>query len=131
MTKFQRALAVLAGLLLLIIGLRFLIWPLAAQHSFGLGKGDPGMGLHQAVGLRDLWLALLAIAFVWSKNWPALALWFAFGAAVCLGDAVIVAAEGARWPYIGFHVGSGIFCATLAALCFKASQRASGENHDA
>lgn len=123
MTKFQRALAVFAGLLLAVIGVRFLLWPDAAQFTFGLGKGDPGTGLHAAVGLRDLWLAALVLAFVVLKNWQAIALWFGFAAFVCLGDAVIVAGSGARWPFVAFHAGSGAICAFLALVAVRAGLR--------
>lgn len=121
-TKAARTIAILAGVLLAVIGVRFLVDPLEAQRTFGLGKGEAGVALHSAVGLRDLWLALLVIAFAWLKNWQALALWFTFGAAVCLGDALIVAGEGARWPYITFHVASGIVCAVLAAVALRAAR---------
>ncbi len=121
-TKAARTIAILAGVLLAVIGVRFLVDPLEAQRTFGLGKGEAGVALHSAVGLRDLWLALLVIAFAWLKNWQALALWFTFGAAVCLGDALIVAGEGARWPYITFHVASGIVCGVLAAVALRAAR---------
>lgn len=117
--------AVLAGVLLGVIGVRFLLVPMQAQYTFGLGKGDAGAALHHVIALRDLWLALLVLAFAWMGNWKALALWFAFGALVCFSDAAIVAAGAGRWPYVAFHAGSGIFCAVLASVAVRAAR---GEN---
>ncbi|HMN36315.1 MAG TPA: DUF4267 domain-containing protein [Hyphomicrobium sp.] len=122
LAKIVRVVAVLAGVLLAVIGARFLVDPLQAQRTFGLGKGDAGFALHWAIGLRDLWLALIVAAFAWLKNWQGLALWFAFGAAVCAGDGLIVAVAGARWPYIGFHMGSGMVCAGLAIAAWRAAR---------
>lgn len=123
--KPLRVLAVFAGVLLAVIGVRFLLDPVQAQRTFGLGKGEVGRALHSAVGLRDLWLALLALAFAWLKNWQGLALWFSIGALVCFGDAAIVAGAGARWPYIAFHVGSGVVCAGLAIVAWRSGGRTS------
>lgn len=123
-----RIAAVLAGLLLGLIGLRFLLDPVQAQRTFGLGKGETGQALHAAVGLRDVWLALLVLAFAWLCNWTALALWFGFGALVCFGDAAIVASAGGRWLYFAFHAVSGAACAFLALLAVRAGRsRAAGE----
>lgn len=123
-----RAGALVAGLLLAVIGVRFLVTPQAAQHTFGLGKGEAGLALHAAVGVRDLWLAGLVLAFAWLRNWAALALWFGLGSLVCFADAAIVAGEGARWPYIAFHAGSGVVCGGLALLAVRAGRGPGGQD---
>ena len=57
------ALGVFAGVVLAVIGVRFLVDPKAAQHTFGLGKGVLERELHQVIGIRDLWLGALAVLF--------------------------------------------------------------------
>ena len=130
-------LAGLAGALLAIIGIRFLIVPDRAAVTFGLLARPNGFQLHNVVALRDLWLGLLAIALAWFGEWRALALWFGLGALVCFGDAGIVVAAADKpllWvllPHYGkplevlFHMGSGVFCGVLAALCWRRALRGS------
>ena len=48
-----------------------------------------GHELYYIIGLRNVWLGLLAIAFAALREWRALALWFTFGAIVCFADASI------------------------------------------
>lgn len=122
--RIMLGMAVFAGALLAVIGARFLISPEAAARTFGLAGRPEGFELHHAVGLRDLWLGLLAVALAWARQWRALALWFAFGAAVCLGDAVIAGLSRGRWPAVAFHVASGIVCAVLALRLSVAARRA-------
>jgi hypothetical protein len=117
--KLLRLVGILAGVLLAVIGLRFLLWPLSAQKTFGLGRGDVGTDLHSIIGLRDLWLAGLALAFAWTKAWRALSLWFGLAALVCFADAVIVAAALGRSEYIAFHAGCGIASAIVAARLWR------------
>ena len=108
--------AALAGLALTIIGVRFLLWPESAVRFFGLGSRPLNFELHYVVALRDLWLGLLALGLVISREWRALALWLSLGAAVCFGDAIIVAAGQGKPASILFHVSSGVFCAALAGV---------------
>ncbi|MGQ0457661.1 MAG: DUF4267 domain-containing protein [Hyphomicrobium sp.] len=112
--RWIRAIAFLAGLLLAAIGIRFLIAPDRAAHTFGLAKDIAGFELHQVIGLRDLWLGALAMAFAALKEWRALALWFGFGAIVCFADAGIAAASSGRPEPVAFHVVCGFACAALA-----------------
>lgn len=117
--RVLRVIGIGAGLLLGVIGVRFLLVPEDAQRTFGLGMGEAGAALHTAIGARDLWLAALVLAFVLLKNWQALLAWFAFGAMVCFSDAALVASHGARWPYVAFHVGSGIVCIAVAGFVWR------------
>ena len=115
-------LAILAGAILLIIGIRFVVVPEAAQRTFGLPKQLSGTELHTLVGLRDIWLAGLAIAFAWLRQWRALALWLLMGAGICVADGVIVAiSSGNGWAMV-FHWGSGLFCLALGVLCWRIGQ---------
>jgi hypothetical protein len=116
-------LAALAGAVLTAIGLRFVIVPEDAARFFGLTGRPTGYQLHTVVGLRDLWLGLLVIAFVWLAEWRALTLWFALAALVCFGDAGIVAGAGGPALAIAFHSVSGVICAVLAALAFRRANR--------
>lgn len=106
-------LTVAASLLFVVIGVRFLVVPDGAARTFGLA---PALAheLHHMVGLRDLWLALLALAFALLREWRALALWFALGSLVCFADSLIVLMSSANPWAVGFHAGSGIFCLALA-----------------
>lgn len=116
-------LAAMAGAILTAIGLRFLIVPEEAARFFGLAGRPAGYHLHTVIGLRDVWLGLLAIGFVWLGEWRALTLWFGLGALVCFGDAGIVAGAGGRPLPIAFHLVSGIVCAVLAAVAFRRANR--------
>jgi hypothetical protein len=107
-------LGVFAGLLLALIGVRFMLVPRTAANNFGLAKDVTGFELHYVVGLRDVWLGLLAVAFAALREWRALALWLALGALVCFADAVVVATATGKPLAIAFHAGSGAFCALLA-----------------
>lgn len=112
-----------AGVLLAIIGARFLLDLKAAQHAFGLAQGALSHELHAVVGLRDLWLGCLAILLAWLKEWRALAMWLGLGAVVCVADASIVATTTGKLWAVGFHAGSGVFCGWLALACWRAHRR--------
>lgn len=103
-----------AGVVLAIIGIRFMIVPRTAAHNFGLAKEISGNELHYIVGLRDMWLGALAIFLAVLREWRALMLWFALAAIVCVADSVIAATSSGRWISIAFHLGSGVVCAALA-----------------
>jgi hypothetical protein len=119
-TRFLlRALGVLAGMAMLIIGLRFLIVPEQAAKFFGVGAMPQGHQLHHAVGLRDLWAGALAIAFALTRQWRALTLWFATGALVCFSDAVLVHTSGVRPSAVTFHAVSGVLCTAIAVALWR------------
>jgi Domain of unknown function (DUF4267) len=109
------------GVILCLIGVRFLLFPEAAARFFGVGARSADPAFHHIIGLRDLWLGGLAIALAWFREWRSLALWLALGAAVCLGDAAIVAGAGGKWHAIAFHLISGVLCAALAAATWRRS----------
>lgn len=102
---------VFAGALLFLIGIRFLLIPASAQFTFGLGSAEAEtVALHYVIGLRDLWLGALAVAFALLRDWRALGLWLLMAAAVCWADAIVVATHnGPSWA-IAFHTVSGVFC---------------------
>lgn len=112
-------LAAFASVLLAIIGIRFLILPEDATRTFGLGGKPLASSLDAAIGLRDLWLAGLGLAFAWLRDWRALALWLGLGSAVCFGDAVIVIRHGISPAAVAFHVASGVFCAVVGWRCWR------------
>ncbi len=107
-------LSVFGGGLLTLIGVRFLLVPQSAAMTFGLAPGFAGHEMHYVVGLRDIWLGGMAIAFALLREWRALALWFIGAAGCCFIDSVIVAASSANPFAMAFHIGSGVFCAFIA-----------------
>ena len=124
--RIVAAFGVAAGVVLLVIGIRFLVWPEAATRAFGLGGRPPSTALDAVIGLRDLWLALLAIAFALLREWRALALWLLLGAGVCLGDAAIVAHHGGPWTALLFHGTSGLLCGLAGWRCWLLGRRTWG-----
>jgi Domain of unknown function (DUF4267) len=109
-----RVAAAVAGAVLALIGVRFLVWPEAASRFFGISARPEGFELHHVVALRDLWLGALAIGLAGLREWRALALWLGLGTLVCFGDAVIVAGATGKGLAVAFHVVSGVVCAALA-----------------
>jgi Domain of unknown function (DUF4267) len=122
-SRWIKSISFFAGLLLAVIGIRFLIAPERAARAFGLAKEITGFELHHVIGLRDLWLGALAMAFAVLKEWRVLALWFAFGAVVCVSDAAIAAVSSGRTGPIAFHLVCGALCVGLAAWLARASER--------
>lgn len=112
-------LAILAGFLLALIGFRFLIVPDSAVKTFGLPPSATGHQLHHIIGLRDLWLAALALALAVLSEWRALALWLFLGVLVCWGDALIVAISGGHPLAITFHAASGVYCLALGVAAWR------------
>ena len=64
---------VVGGTLLTIIGIRYFIVPESAAYTFGLAEPPTGYEMHYIIALRNVWLGLLAIAFVLFRQWYALA----------------------------------------------------------
>lgn len=125
MTKERAILAIclVAGVLLTVIGVRFFLTPEGAARTFGVAGRSDGYELHYIIGLRNIWLGLLAVAFALLSEWRALTLWFGFGALVCFADAGIAASSTGRVPQIAFHVGCGVACVGLAALAGRRWQK--------
>ena len=113
----------LGGVLLTVIGVRYLLVPNAAARTFGLAYPLKGSELHYVIGLRNVWLGLLAIGFAALRAWSALALWFATGALVCFADAAIATASSGKAGPIAFHVASGVMCVALAVLLLRRGAR--------
>lgn len=113
----------LAGVALTVIGIRFLISPEAAARFFGVGPRPAGVELHGVIGLRDVWLGVLALAFALFRDYRALALWLALATLVCLADAAIVAGSTGKPSAIAFHLASGIVTAAAAWGCWRVYRR--------
>src|SRR5262245_50781198 len=118
------ALGLLGGLLLTVIGIRYLVVPRSAAHSFGVPAHPAGFELHYIIGLRNLWLGSLAAALALLREWRALALWFAGAVAVCLSDALIAATSTGAIPQVAFHLACGLASSALAVLCWRAADNA-------
>jgi hypothetical protein len=117
--RYLLGICFLGGVLLTVIGVRYLLLPEQAARTFGLPARAAGHELHAIIGLRNLWLGLLAIGFAVLRQWRALALWFALGALVCFADAMIAAGARAPLPALAFHVGSGLCCLALLAAVWR------------
>ena len=123
-----RILAALTGVVLLVIGIRFLIVPHQASRFFGITAAvAPGSAdLHYVIGFRDIWLAAIVIVLSALKDWRGLAIWMGLGALVCMGDAAIAAQSSAKVFPVAFHLASGFFCAALAAACLRQHSAGAG-----
>ena len=124
--KRQRLIAslgIIGGVLLTVIGTRYFLTPEGAAHTFGIPRRPQGYEFHYVIGLRNLWLGLLAIALATLREWRALALWFGLGAIVCFADAWIASTATGRIPQVAFHVSCGIGCVVLAALNWRLARR--------
>jgi Domain of unknown function (DUF4267) len=118
-------LCLVGGTLLTLIGIRYFLVPQSAAYTFGVPDQPAGFELHYIVGLRNVWLGLLAAAFAALREWRALALWFTAAVVVCFVDGMIAASSTGGVPQVAFHFGCGIASAALAALCWRAFRRAS------
>src|SRR5688572_14804039 len=117
------ALCVIGGVLLAVIGIRYLLTPESAARTFGVPGRPEGHELYYIIGLRNVWLGLLAVALAALCEWRALSLWFALGAVVCFADASIAGSSTGRVPQVAFHAGCGLACIALAAGCWRLWKR--------
>ena len=117
------AICLIGGALLTVIGIRYLLVPKSAAFTFGLAEPPVGFELHYLVGLRNVWLGLLAIGFAALRQWRALALWFGLGTLVCFADAAIAASSSGELPQVAFHAGSGIACLALTVFILRIARR--------
>ncbi len=106
----------LGGALLAAIGLRYFLLPRSAALTLGVVDPPQGYELHYVVGLRNVWLSLLAIGFAALRQWHALTLWLALGTVVCFGDAAIAATSSGKPGPVAFHLGCGVICFGLALV---------------
>ena len=128
MARKQRlilTLGIIGGVLLTVIGVRYFVTPEGAARTFGVPDRPAGYELYYIIGLRNVWLGLLAVAFAALREWRALALWFALGAIVCFADGFIAASSTGRLPQVAFHFGCGLACIGLAAGCWRLGRQAS------
>jgi hypothetical protein len=114
----------LGGALLTFIGIRYFLVPHAAARTFGVPGRPTGFELHYILGLRNVWLGLLAVALALMREWRALALWFAGATVVCFSDAWIASRSLGGLPAITFHVASGAISLVLGILCWRTARRA-------
>jgi len=117
-------LCLVGGALLTLIGIRYFLEPQSAAHTFGVPGRPEGFELHYIIGLRNVWLGLLAAALAALREWRALALWFTAAVVVCLADGMIAASSTGGVLQVAFHVGCATGSAALAARCWRASRRA-------
>src|SRR5215510_12997848 len=121
-SKRATALLVIAGLggvLLGVIGLRYFLVPQSAARTFGVAGRPAGHELYYIIGLRNLWLAALAIGLAALRQWHGLALWFATGSLVCFADALIAANATGKVPQVAFHLVCGLLCILLATMVWR------------
>ena len=109
--------------LLTFIGIRYFLVPNAAARTFGVPGRPTGFEMHYILGLRNVWLGLLGVAFALMREWRALALWFAGATIVCFSDAWIASRSLGGLPQITFHVASGAVSIVLAILCWGTARR--------
>ena len=121
--RWVLAVCLLAGALLTLIGIRYLLIPRAAAITFGVPGRPAGYELHYIIGLRNVWLGLLAIGFALLRQWLALTLWFGMGTLVCLADAVIVGVSTGKPAQLAFHIGSGIVCLIMTLVIVRIARR--------
>jgi uncharacterized protein DUF4267 len=119
------AISLVVGALLAVIGIRYLLVPKSAAFTFGVADEVVGHELHYIIGLRNVWLGLLAIVFAILREWRALTLWFGFGSAVCFADAAIAATSSGRLPQVAFHIGAGVIFVALAVFIPRVTRRES------
>jgi hypothetical protein len=121
--KVVLVVCLVGGLILTVIGIRFLLVPESAAFTFGVGVGSAGHELHYIIGLRDVWLGLLAMGLAVMREWRALGLWFGLCTVVCFVDAGIVATSSGAPAQVAFHVGSGIASIGLTAAILRIIRR--------
>lgn len=117
--------SLVGGALLTIIGIRYLLVPKSAAFTFGVSEPPAGHELHYIIGLRNVWLGLLAIGFAILREWRALTLWFGLGTVVCFADAAIAASSSGRLPQVAFHISAGVICLALTFVIPRVTRRES------
>jgi len=117
--QWALGLAIVAGLVFLAIGVRFMVAPDAAYDFFGLADPPSTADLGAVIGLRDAWLALLLMGLAWWREWRALALLLGLGVLVCLSDTVVAVRSDGWSLSVLPHLGAGAFFAGLGLLCHR------------
>jgi hypothetical protein len=109
----------LTGVVLLIIGIRFLLAPHQAARFFGIAPGAGSADLHYVIGVRDIWLAAIIIILAALSDWRGLAIWLGLGVFVCIADAATAAHSSGKALAVAFHLASGVFCTALGLACWR------------
>jgi hypothetical protein len=113
----------IGGGLLILIGVRYFLVPSSAARTFGVPGRPTGFELHYIIGLRNVWLGVLAVALALMREWRALALWFAGAVVVCFSDAVIAANSIGGLAQVAFHTTCGFVSFVLAVLCWNTARQ--------
>jgi hypothetical protein len=116
-------LCLLGGFLMTVIGVGYFVVPEQVARAFGVPGRPAGYELHHIIGLRNVWLGLLAVALAALREWRGLALWFTGAVAVCLADGLIAATSTGAIPQVALHFGCGIASAVLAVRCWRVAPR--------
>jgi Domain of unknown function (DUF4267) len=122
LTRNERLILVLClvgGVLLTVFGIRYFITPEHAARTFGVPDRPLGHELYYIIGLRNVWLGLLAIALAALREWRALALWLSVGAVVCFADAAIAYTSTGRLAQTTFHLVGGFAWIGLASAAWR------------
>ncbi len=120
---YLKPLTIGAGVLLGIIGVRFLLVPEAAARTFGLARSGIVHELHHMIGLRDLWLSGILIVLAALGEWRAASVWLFLAAPVCFADAIIAGGSSGKAWAVAFHAGSGLVCLALGAAAWRRGSR--------
>jgi Domain of unknown function (DUF4267) len=124
--RWTAGLAIAAGVVLLVIGVRFFLVPPHAARTFGLSNPPGAFDLHYMIGVRDVWLALALVLLAAMREWRALAVVLLLGAVVCFVDAAIVSQSSGKVWVLLFHVFSGVYCAALGGAAFRLAREKLG-----
>ena len=107
------AICLIGGVLLTVIGVRYLLMPEEAARTFGVpAAGGVRTPLHHRPEERLARAAGGRLRPV--REWRALALWFALGRSCVSPTRPLRQARPAELPQVAFHVGCGLACIVLA-----------------
>src|SRR5262249_5881685 len=101
-----------------------------AARTFGVPGRPTGHELYYIIGLRNLWLAALAIGLAALRQWHGLALWFATGSLVCFADALIAANATGKVPQVAFHLVCGLLCILLPTIVWRGAGKGPGDERN-
>lgn len=118
-----RVAAFIGAAALIVIGIRFLLWPAAAASFFGMGFAPATYEYHYAIALRDLWLGLLLAALAWRQDWWGIAVWFGLATLVCASDSAIAFSASGQVGSVAFHLACAALSAIVAALAWREHMR--------
>ena len=121
------AICLIGGVLLAIIGVRYLLVPESAAFTFGVADAaaGPRAPLHHRPAQRLARAAGDRVCHS-ARNGGRWRFGSASGTVVCFADAAIAATSSGRLPQVAFHIGCGIVCLALTVRrsCASAGGRA-------